>query len=71
MNIIEIAQMPTTTRDMKVSTAKAGTGSVHESVFRAFHILEKTKELLSKGTPPDVVLTLIGEMESYKTEDAA
>ena len=35
----------------------------HESLCRAFHIVEKVKELLDQGTPGAVVLELIEEME--------
>ena len=36
----------------------------HESLLRSYQILQKVKELLGKGTPPDVVLELIEFMES-------
>ena len=35
----------------------------HESLLRAFHIVDKVKELLEKNTPPSVVLELIEQME--------
>lgn len=36
----------------------------HESLLRAFHIVEKVKELLEKDTPPSVVLEMIELMET-------
>ena len=47
----------------RMRTTYTGTGAVHESIFRSFHILEKVKILLERGTPTKVVLELIDEME--------
>lgn len=51
MSIIQINRMITSTK------------GIHESLFRSYHILEKTKGLLQEGTPGHVVLMLISEME--------
>ena len=58
MTISEIRAMPT-----KVCGADLGSDWLSESALRAYHILEKVKELLAKKTAPDVVLELIAEME--------
>lgn len=58
MNIIEIAKMPTDVRQIH-----EGSSGVHESVLRAYQILEKVKELLDAGTPTEVVMELIETME--------
>ena len=57
MKIVAIHQMRTCYPD-------GGKGGVHESIFRSYHILEKTKELLAQGVPAPVVLDLIAYMES-------
>ena len=62
MRIIDIAKMPT------VITKVSGNG-MHESLLRSFQILEKTKELLVKGTPTKVVLMLIEEMETSSDDN--
>lgn len=40
------------------------TTGAHESLLRAWHILEKVKALLAEGTPPAVTLECIALMES-------
>lgn len=35
----------------------------HESVLRAYQILDKVKYLLAEGVPPKIILELIAEME--------
>lgn len=56
MNISTIRKMPTVT------------DKSHESVTRAYHILEKVKDYLKRGVPVDVLLELIEEMESNETD---
>lgn len=48
---------------MKTVLEEYPTLPAHESLCRAFHIVEKVKELLDQGTPGAVVLELIEEME--------
>lgn len=62
----EIAQTPTVYPPPGQNPYNVATPEtpVHESVFRASKILEKVKELLEQGTPVNVVLELIREMES-------
>lgn len=38
-------------------------GRCHESIFRSYQILEKVKELLRLGTPGEVVLEIINDIE--------
>lgn len=38
-------------------------GRYHESIFRSYQILEKVKELLRLGTPGEVVLEIIKDIE--------
>lgn len=59
MKIIQIHQMPTSVDEIPV-----GTKGVHESMLRAYQILEKAKEYLALGVPSGVVLDLIAEMEA-------
>jgi len=61
MDIASIRGFPTL-----IEKIPAGSAGVHESVFRVFQILEKTKDFLRRGVPNDVVLELIEEMESTK-----
>jgi hypothetical protein len=64
---LEISLMPTSLgrREVEAQLSESMTLSGwHESVLRAYNILRKTKALLSKGVPPDVVLELIELMES-------
>lgn len=57
MKIHEIREMPTTvTRD-------TGNG-VHESVLRAYQILQKVQYWLREGVPTKIVLELIEEMDA-------
>lgn len=58
MSIIEIRNMP---RSMTCS------GGTHESVFRAYHIVEKLRDLLKRNVPADVLLELLDEMEGKAT----
>jgi hypothetical protein len=37
---------------------------IHESIFRSFHILEKTEELLRKGIGNDILLEIIEDLKS-------
>ena len=53
MTIAELAEWPTT-----LDTGPNGT-RVHESVLRSYQVLQKAREWLMKGTPPDVVLEMI------------
>lgn len=61
MNLIDINVLPTC-----VTEIPRGSTGVHESTLRAYHILQKAKELLSLGTPSGVVLDLISEMEALR-----
>lgn len=63
MKIAEIKDFPTT-----LDTGKNG-HRVHESVLRSYQTLEKAKELLKKGTPCDVILEIIEEIESAPSLD--
>jgi hypothetical protein len=58
MNISEIRNRPTC-----VDSVPVGCSGVHESTLRAYQILEKAKDFMRRGTPSDVVLELIAEME--------
>lgn len=40
----------------------------HESIYRAYAILEEAKRLLEKGTPGDVVLEIIQHLECDKSK---
>ena len=51
MDIKTISELPTCVNN------------IHESVLRAYQILERTKEFLRKGVPSDIILELIEEME--------
>jgi hypothetical protein len=46
-----------------VDAIPAGAKGVHESVLRAYQILERVKDYLRRGVPGDVTLELIKEME--------
>lgn len=39
----------------------------HESLYRSYHTLQLVKELLEKGTPGEVVLAIIGEVENLQS----
>jgi len=58
--ILEIKKYPTLFDDAK-------NGSSHESLLRAFHILEYVKELLKIKTPPEVILEIIDTIEEKET----
>lgn len=45
---------------------RTGPNGWHESLFKSFQILRAVKDLLTKGTPGDVVLELIAEMEAVE-----
>ncbi len=55
MKLRQIAAMPTLTREVPENS--------HESVLRAFWILEKVKDWLRRGVPADVILELVAELE--------
>lgn len=55
-----IRSMPTTTNALKGLTAG---DNFHESLLRAWHIVEQAKSLLERGTPADVVLHIINHLE--------
>jgi len=57
-----IANMPTVLKPEDVTDSHCK--GWHESLLRAFHILQKVKWLLEKGTDNEVVLELIRVMES-------
>ena len=61
MKISEIAKYPTCIDRDGFSPGSTG---AHESVLRSYHIVRKVKDLLQRGTPTDVVLELIEEMEN-------
>lgn len=50
-------------------TAMDDPGKVHESVFRSYHVLEKTKNMLERGVPASFILELIREMECRGSND--
>lgn len=64
MNLLTIRNFPTmlSAEDMKVFTEGGSTG-VHESVLRAYQILEKVKWLIDEGTPIKAIRELIELME--------
>jgi hypothetical protein len=57
MEISKIKEFPST-----LGTGKSGS-RYHESLFRSYQILEKTKELLECNTPSSVVLEIIYDIE--------
>lgn len=59
MDISRIMAFPTT-----IKAVPHDSSGVHESILRSYHILGKVKDLLIRGTPADVVLELMAEMES-------
>lgn len=64
MKIAEIMEFPTHINHNTVNGTR-----YHESLLRSFHILRKVKDLLGKGTPPDVVLEIIEHIESVQQSD--
>jgi hypothetical protein len=50
-------------RDKPTSYVDADGRTCHESLLRAFHIVEKVKELCEAGTPPKVIGEMIEAME--------
>lgn len=63
MTICEISKLPTSVRDIP-----SGCAGVHESILRAFQILDKVKYLLASGVPSPIVLELIAEMEARESK---
>ena len=63
MKISDIRAFPTT-----IDSIPTGCKGVHESVLRSFQIVAKVRWLLEHGTPSDVVLSLMDEMEERYTE---
>lgn len=61
MTIRQIMEMPTV-----VTEVPCGCSGVHESVLRAYNILERVKEWLSSRVPADVILDLIDELEEKR-----
>ena len=57
MKIRDIANLPTLKDRM------------HESIFRAYHIVEKVKYLLQNNVPSNILLELIEEMENKNTDE--
>lgn len=56
--------MSTISEIQKIPTAYGDAPErVHESVMRAYHIVEKVKDYLKRGVPNDVLLELISDME--------
>lgn len=60
MRIAEINRMATVVE----LSDYASCGGVHESVLRAYNIVNKVRDLLKRGVPADVILELIDEMEA-------
>ena len=58
MTISEIANRPRIVTEIPV-----GSKGVHESILRAFSIVEKVKYLLENDVPGKIILELIEEME--------
>ena len=63
MKLNEIRKQPTTTGEM-IRDVGERDPRIHESVFRSFHIVDKIKELLKKGTPPDVLIEIIEDLQN-------
>lgn len=57
MKVDEIRSRPTTYQ-------RSDGSNCHESLLRAFHIVDKVRELLEQDTPPKVVLEMIELMEA-------
>lgn len=53
-------------RISEMPTLWDGDGKIHESILRAFHILEEVKYLLKNEVPAHVILELIEDMEERK-----
>lgn len=47
-----------------VDEIPSGAKGVHESCLRSYQILQQVKYFLKKGTPTEIVLELISEMEA-------
>lgn len=63
MTLHEIRDFPTT-----IDTGP-NSGRVHESVLRSYQIVQKVKELLGQGVPPEVLLEIIGDLEGAMGSD--
>lgn len=64
--IDEIRDYPTelTPKQVKLDMKeKPGLAGWHESLMRSYHIVQKVKSMLELGTPPEVVLDIINDME--------
>lgn len=55
MTLAEIRERPTHSN---------GVHKMHESVMRSWGVLEKTKELLRRGAPADVILEIIDDLQA-------
>jgi len=62
MKISKIRDLPTELTWAYLD-ARRGSQGFHESLLRAYHIVEKVKELLKLGTPQEVILEIIEEIE--------
>ncbi len=62
-NLVIIHKMPTTTNELQVSNYLT-LGNIHESCFRAYHILQTVKEMLKNGEPKETILSAIELMEN-------
>ena len=66
MTIFEIAEMPTSlSREYVLKSPAVGW---HESLLRSYHVVQKVRELLQKGTPNEVTLELIETMMTHRSE---
>lgn len=63
MTFEEVRNMPTVYRGVFRN-------GIHQSCFRSFHCLEKTKELLSQGVPHLVILEMIDDMMQSESKEA-
>lgn len=64
----DIIEMQTCVSSEEIrNVLKSNATGIHESVTKAFHILNLTKEYLGKGVPPDVMLEIIKHLENKTT----
>lgn len=68
MKLLEIRRMATTTSEFARVSGEEDP-MIHESIFRSFHIVDKIKELLKKGTPPDVLVEIIEDLQNSTSKD--
>jgi hypothetical protein len=64
--IDEIRDRPTCLTPEQVKSdlkEKPSMSGWHESLLRSYHIVQKVKDMLELGTPPEVVLEIINDME--------